>query len=79
VVGGQLVQRSNNTGSMMCDSVEQSNDPRERLNVLYFPFRVVCPLWWGEGLPRRRLGEGGLPNGQIAVAKFPMILVESRD
>jgi hypothetical protein len=27
------------------------------------------PLWWGEGLPRRRLRGGGLRNGLNGIAK----------
>jgi hypothetical protein len=28
-------------------------------------------FWWGEGLPRRRLGEGGLPNDQGPYQRQP--------
>jgi hypothetical protein len=32
-------------------------------------------LWWGKGLPRRRLGEGGLPNVLNACAEEIAILL----
>jgi hypothetical protein len=32
--------------------------------------------WWGEGLPRRRLGEGGLPTGLLLFAKVLVGSVE---
>jgi hypothetical protein len=30
---------------------------------------AMPPLWQGEGLPRRRLGGGGLPHGRLMLAE----------